>query len=368
MSRFGWAAGFVVLWSSGFVGAALAKPAGSVAGVLAWRYVVTSVLLSIAVLVRPRGRMWGRISGRDVVRQGVIGLLAHVVFLGGVFGAAAGGVGVGTVALVCALQPMLVTVAGRAGWGDTVPARQVVGLAVGLVAVVVTVGGAAGASGPLLALPVASLLGLSGAALLERRWHPDVDVVSSLWVQVGVSAVVFVAYAAASGRLAISLTRPVAGAMVWLVLLSGLGGYAAFVRCLRTLGSTTTSLLLYLTPPVTTLWAWAMLAQSPSLGQVVGLGLGAVAVTLAWPAPPGPPRATRSHPVRPARPRGFRAGPPVHLCDRLTATREPRMTGTPSAAGGRRPPGDARVDGRPIARWPRVAAGRYDDLDVTTEE
>jgi len=279
-----WPVGFVVLWSSGFVGAVLAEPAGSVAGVLAWRYVVTAVVLVAAVVVlrRPAPRP------RDLAQQAVLGVLAHVVFLGGVFGATAGRVDAGTVALVCALQPMLVTAVGALAWGDRVPARRLVGLLVGLGAVAVTVGGGAGGEVVTFALPVAALLGLSGAALLERRWHPQVDVVTSLAVQVAVAAVVFLGWAAATGSLAVPVTGPVVGALVWLVVLSGIGGYAAFVTCLRRLGATTTSSLLYLTPAVTTLWAWAMFDQVPGVIQWAGLGLGAIAVGLTWTRPEDP--------------------------------------------------------------------------------
>lgn len=77
------AAGFVIFWSSGFVGATLAAEAGSVTGVLAWRYLITALVL--LVLIAPRRP---RIGGRDLGQQVCLGLLAHVVFLGGVFGAA----------------------------------------------------------------------------------------------------------------------------------------------------------------------------------------------------------------------------------------------------------------------------------------
>lgn len=274
-----WGVAFVICWSSGFVGAVLAGPAGSVAGVLAWRYLVTAVLLVAAVIVLRRAR----VTRRDLAQQAVIGVLAHVVFLGGVFGGSAAGVDAGTAALVCALQPMLVAVAGRWWWGDRVRVRQLVGLAVGLVAVAGTVG-VGGSWNATVLLPVASLLGLSGATLLERRWQPCTDPVASLAIQVVVSAAVFMAYAVVSGEVAVAVTPQLIGALAWLVVLSGLGGYWAFLICLRRMGGAATSVLLYLTPPVTTLWVWAMFADPPGTGQVVGLCLGAVAVALALPS------------------------------------------------------------------------------------
>lgn len=278
-----WAAGFVLCWSSGFVGAVLARPAGSVAGVLAWRYLVTAALLLVLVAaVRPP-----RATPREVLRQCALGLLAHVIFLGGVFGAAGQGVDAGTVALVCAAQPMLVTVLGRLCWGDRVLPRQAVGLLVGLGAVAVTVGGGLGGSGIALLLPLASLCGLSAAALLERRWAPATDMLTALTIQVLTAAAVFTGAGLAGGAMTLDVSPALVGALAWLVLLSGLGGYATFLGCLRRLGGTTTSLLLYLTPAVTTLWAWFMFFDAPSPAEWLGLGIGAVAVALAWPRRPG---------------------------------------------------------------------------------
>ncbi|WP_099021686.1 DMT family transporter [Mycolicibacterium palauense] len=276
MARFLLAAGFVALWSSGFVGATLAADVGSASAILAWRYLVTAAVL--LAVVAPRLR---RLSARTVAQQAALGLCAHVAFLGGVFGAAGAGVDAGTTALVCALQPMLVIAMGRAFWGDRVTLRQLVGLGLGLVAVAVTVGGAGAGGGAAVLFPVVSVLGLSGAALLERRWRPTVDVAVGLAVQVTVSAAVFTAYAGLSGTLRqVSPTPPFFVALLWLVVLSGLGGYTAFVMCLRRFGASSTSTLLYLTPPVTALWAWAVFGQAPTVPQLGGLALGAASVAL----------------------------------------------------------------------------------------
>ena len=57
--------------------------------------------------------------------------------------------------------------------------------------------------------------------------------------------------------------------------------FATFVACLRRFGATRTSTLLYLTPPVTTMWGWVMFADAPSSTQWLGLAIGAAAVGLA---------------------------------------------------------------------------------------
>lgn len=269
-----WVTVFVVCWSSGFVGALLGGDA-PVPALLAWRYVLTAVLLGLACLVRGV-----RMPRSEVVRQAVLGLCSHAVFLGGVFASAPLGVDPGTASLVCALQPMLVIAAGRVWWEDPVGPRRAIGLALGLVAVGLAVGGLGATGGVALLLPVASLLGLTAASLLERRWRPSTALLPALTVQVAVSAVAFVAWAAVDGGLGLAVSGRLVGALVWLIVLSGLGGYLGFWQCLRRLGASATSALLYLTPPVTTLWAWLMLGSTPTVPQLAALALGAVAVAL----------------------------------------------------------------------------------------
>lgn len=269
-----WALAFVVCWSSGFVGAALGGEA-PVPALLAWRYLLTAALLGTICLARAVP-----LSCREAAQQAVLGLLSHAVFLGGVFASAARGVDAGTAALVCALQPMLVIAAGRLWWGDRIGQRRGVGLVLGLAAVALAVGGVGASGGAALLLPVASLIGLTASALLERRWHPRTPVLPALTVQVAAAALALCLWASLDGGFALPVSGRTVAALAWLIVLSGFGGYLGFTQCLRRLGASATSSLLYLTPPVTTLWAWLMLGTVPTGAQLAALALGAAAVML----------------------------------------------------------------------------------------
>ena len=112
---------FVVLWSTGFIGARLGLPHTEPLTFLFVRYCAVVVLmLAIALATRapwPQGwRAWFHI--------GVAGLLLHGVYLGGVFIAISLGLPAGVAALVVGVQPLLTAVG--AGWllGETVLRRQ----------------------------------------------------------------------------------------------------------------------------------------------------------------------------------------------------------------------------------------------------
>ncbi|GAB2456386.1 DMT family transporter [Jatrophihabitans fulvus] len=269
----------VVCWSSGFVGAAVGTREAPVVTVLVWRTVVSAAVLVAWVAYRRE-----RVSVRGLVQQAVLGLLVQVLYLGGVFAAAGVGVAAGTSALITCAQPLLVAaVAGRA-FGEPVTRRQMVGLGVGVVGVLVVVSGDLGAGGAppwAFLLPVAALLALTAGTVSERRWRPGVSLPMSLAVQSTTAAVVFVAVAAARGEFAPPASTGFWAATGWLVVLASFGGYGAYFAVVRRSGPSRASTLLYLTPAVTTLWAFAVLGQQPSWFALPGGLLCGAGVALA---------------------------------------------------------------------------------------
>ena len=98
---------FVLLWSTGFIGAKLGLPHAPPLGFLATRYAFVVALMAVAALwVRapwPQGaRAWGHLA--------VAGLLVHAVYLGGVFTGISQGLPAGVSSLVVGLQPLLTAV------------------------------------------------------------------------------------------------------------------------------------------------------------------------------------------------------------------------------------------------------------------
>ena len=166
------AAGFVVAWSSGFIGATLGTRAASVETLLMWRFVIAAPLLVLWTArrsVRPLGR-------RALALHSVLGLLSQGVYLGGIVSAVAVGVGAGVAALIAALQPIAAAALAGPILGEQVLRPQWLGLVAGLGGVAVVVAGdlAGDHAAPAwaYALPFAGMAGLVAATLLERRTAP----------------------------------------------------------------------------------------------------------------------------------------------------------------------------------------------------
>lgn len=266
----------VVCWSSGFVGATWGTGTAPVLTVLAWRTALCAVALGALVLSRgermPAGAWPGQVVG---------GLLVQVVYLGGVFGAAGAGVPAGTTALIAAMQPLVVAALARPLLGAGVTRIQVAGLVVGAAGVAVVVAGDVGVTAWwAFLLPALAVAGLASGTLLEARGATRPPLLVSLAAQTAVAAVVFAALAALHGDLAPPADVRFWGAVGWLVTLSSFGGYGSYLLLVRRNGPTVTSALLYLTPPVTALWAWAMFGQRPGSLVIPGVVLTALGVAL----------------------------------------------------------------------------------------
>ena len=99
---------FVILWSTGFIGAKLGLPYAEPLTFLSLRLaIVVGLLLVLAVIGRAPWPAEPATAGHNAVA----GLLVHGGYLGGVFSAIHLGLSAGLVALVVGLQPLITAVA-----------------------------------------------------------------------------------------------------------------------------------------------------------------------------------------------------------------------------------------------------------------
>lgn len=285
--------GFVVMWSSGFIGARLGTPEASTPTLMAWRFLLAAGLLLVGAFLLQRRLP----SLREIAVQSVVGLLAQGVYLTGVVGAVEFGVTAGTSALVAALQPLLAAALAGPVLGEHVSRQQWAGLAVGLVGVTLVVGGDAGAGGdtPLwaYAMPFVGMAGLVAATLVERKENLQKSTLQAsantnpkagseeadaetpldvaLAIQCAASALLFAALAPFWGGL-----EPAGGlhfwaAVAWFVVFSTFGGYGFYWLNLKLSGVARVSSLIYLTPPTTMVWAYLMFGER--IGPLAFVGL-----------------------------------------------------------------------------------------------
>jgi drug/metabolite transporter (DMT)-like permease len=270
--------GLVLAWSSGYVGAIIAADTDSVVRVLLWRFVCVAVLFSPFLLnALRRGITW-----RWCLLHGTLGVVGMFACVGLGIEAINLGLPAGTGALISALQPLAAAVLAGPILSERVSRAQWIGLAVGFVGVGCSVGSLNGSDQLLGYLcSFASMACMVAATLIAKAKWTGADMLSALAFQTLVTAVLFVPVAAYEGVLLPEPSWLFGAAVAWAVVFSTLGGYGFYYLCLMRSGTVRTSSLIYLTPPVTLVWAWLMFGQPMSIYTIAGLALCLVGVALA---------------------------------------------------------------------------------------
>ena len=252
---------FVLLWSTGFIGARLGLPHIEPLTFLLIRYLL--VIASMALIATVTRAPWPH-TPQQWMHIGISGLLVHGVYLGGVFIAISQGLPAGVASLVVGVQPLLTAVG--AGWllGETVRKRQWLGLLLGLLGVGLVVANKIGGGFGITALvpAIAALIGITAGTLYQKRFCPSFD-----WRTGAIAQ--FVPTAIATGLLAwyfetgkIDWTGELVFAFGWLVLVLSLGAVSLLNWLIRHSNAVNIASLFYLVPPCTAVFAWLLFGET----------------------------------------------------------------------------------------------------------
>jgi drug/metabolite transporter (DMT)-like permease len=266
--------GFVLLWSTGFIGARLGLPHAEPLTFLLIRYIaVMACMTAVAVATRAS---WPATPGAWF-HIGVAGLLLHGVYLGGVFIAISKGLPAGVTSLVVGVQPLLTAVG--AGWllNETVLKRQWLGLILGLVGVALVVLGKLGTGFGVNALwpAIAALLGITTGTLYQKRFCPPFDWRTGAIAQFLPTAVVTFLTAWFTETFRVDWTGEFIFALGWLVLVLSIGAISLLNWLIRHSDAVNIASLFYLVPPCTALVAWLLFGEA-----FTGLALAGMTLTV----------------------------------------------------------------------------------------
>ena len=271
---------FVLLWSTGFIGARLGLPHTEPLTFLLIRYIaVLACMTLVAVLTRAP---WPA-SASAWFHIGVAGLLLHGVYLGGVFIAISKGLPAGVASLVVGVQPLLTAVG--AGWllQETVLKRQWVGLLLGLLGVGLVVFGKIGSGFGMDALwpAVAALIGITAGTLYQKRFCAPFDWRTGAIAQFLPTALLTFVGAWLTETFRVDWTGELVFAMGWLVFVLSIGAISLLNWLIRHSDAVNVASLFYLVPPCTALVAWLLFDEAFTGMALAGMALTVWAVYLA---------------------------------------------------------------------------------------
>jgi drug/metabolite transporter (DMT)-like permease len=273
-------AGFVALWSTGFIGARLGLPYIEPLTFLTIRMLLATVLLLLIAAITkapwPRGR-------HALLHTAMAGLLVHAAYLGGVFWAIDLGQAAGVTAILVALQPLLTATLAGPLLGEHVGRMQWFGLTLGFAGVALVISsrmGSGTASAGTLTASAIALLGITLGTLYQKRFCPETDLRTGGTVQYAVSGLVFASLALLTESQTITWSGELIFALAWLVLVLSVGAIGLLYLLIRHGAASRVAALLYLAPPLTVITAWLLFDEQLAPRALVGLAIVVCGVAL----------------------------------------------------------------------------------------
>jgi drug/metabolite transporter (DMT)-like permease len=269
---------FVLLFSSGYVASKVGIMYAEPMTFQTIRLVVPSILLVAIVLVTKAP--WPK-RAMDVVHISVVGLFLHAVCFGGALFAFKLGVEAGVVALISGVHPLVVAVSAAYFLGERAKPSHLLGLLIGLLGVVVVVwyklqAGIGTQAGFIAA--VASLIGLSGSALYQKRFCGAMDLRTAALIQHVAGLLPVFVLAAWTEQFRVTWTASLVLSLAWASVVLSLGALMIFFTLIRHGAVYKTQAWFFLMPPA--VLAWIFFGEQPTDLFLAGLALTIIGVSM----------------------------------------------------------------------------------------
>jgi len=272
---------FVLLWSTGFIGAKYALPYIEPFNLLFIRMLLNLVVFAVLIY------LWKarRLTPVQIAHQMIVGLLVHVGYLGGVFAAIKLQMPAGVTSLLVGLQPLLTALLVLLGGNKNMRPLQWSGLLLGIIGIVLVLHGN-GKLGllefsfwPFFAVLVA-LISISVGTLYQKRYGAGADLLTSTFYQYISSAVVMglLTWQFESGT--VDWQWPLILSLSWLVLGLSVVAILLLLLMIREGEASRVSAYFYLVPPATAFEAWLLFGETFSLEALLGVAITVLGVYL----------------------------------------------------------------------------------------
>ena len=276
------AAGFVLVWSSGYIAGPYGVEAMSPLMLVAVRFVLAAAI-AWALARALRGPL--RVTRADAVRIGLSGFVLNGVQFGAMYLAFDAGLGATLASLMHSLSPVLTALLAAVFLGERLTPLQVVGFVVGVGGVLLVLGPDVDEAGGALGIVcgVVSVLGPE-----HRHARPALDraragpaVVGHHPVRGGRAAPARARRWWSRGRTSSATLQRPGIALLYLAVVNSIIGLGLLGILVRARGAGAAASVFFLMPPVTAVLAWLILGETLDPREIAGLVITVVAVAAA---------------------------------------------------------------------------------------
>lgn len=274
---------FVLLWSTGFVVARLTTPHAAPEAVLLARMVLTALLMGGVALIQRQD--WPK--GQRLALHLLAGALLNGFYLCTSWWAIGRGMPAGIMALLGALQPLVVAVGSFLFLGERLQARGWAGLGIGLGGVVLVLAPLLGQGLEshvptyVVVSAVGSIIAMAAGTMIQRgQLAQDGIGVSGAIQNIG-GAVIAAAALLALGDYRWDNAPELWLGLGWSVVMLSAAALSLLVWMTRQQGATRVSVLLLLVPPLAAIETRVLFGEHLSAWQILGFILALAGVLLA---------------------------------------------------------------------------------------
>jgi len=275
---------FVFLWSTGFVGAKFIVPYAEPFTFLTIRYFFAALIL---FLIAAAFKQPLKLTKDQFKASFAVGMLLHVIYIGGVFYAVSLGVSAGISAVIVSIQPVLVSLLAVPLLGERLRWVQVVGLFLGVAGIALLLlpkvfQGDYTATTSLtgIFICVIALLGTSGGYLVQKKLGGEIPFLSGTGAQYAVSAIAFAILSSSTEDQIIQWVPQFFFGLTWIVLMLSIASIVLLYGMLRTGSASKVSSLYYLVPPTAAVQAYFLFDEVIAPIGIIGMALAGLGVVL----------------------------------------------------------------------------------------
>lgn len=277
---------FVLIWSTGFIGAKFGLPYAAPFTLLMWRMIFVVALFIIIAIILKRPNL----SLKQALNQGMVGFLIHGLYLGGVFAAIKTGMPAGLSALIVSLNPLVIGIFSGLVLKTTVSTKQWLSLILGLAGVIIVLLGASNWDGVISMTGIIWLLlalfGICSGTLLQKRTAQDTDHITGATYQFAASLILYIILSFAFETQHVDWTWTFIFTLAWLVIPLSIVSILLLLYMIQQGEAARVASYFYLVPPITAVQGWLFFDEQWSWMTITG---GIVVVTALLMARPRKP-------------------------------------------------------------------------------
>jgi len=272
---------FVLLWSTGFIGAKYALPYIEPFNLLFIRMVMTIAVFALLL-------MWFKVKLPPlslIKHQVVCGLLIHGGYLGGVFAAINWQMPAGITAILVSMQPLLTAVISLVLYQQQLRKLQWLGLVLGFAGVVLVLGakqqdGDFVLTWPMMLAAIVALLGITIGSLYQKRYGQGVNLLAASFIQFSATTVLMAGLTYSFETQVVDWQWPLIASLFWLVFGLSVAAILLLLFMINEGESAKVAAYFYLVPGVTAIEAWLLFNETLSLLAISGVIISVVGVYL----------------------------------------------------------------------------------------